>query len=739
MPDTPVLSPELTRLAVSLARALSAAVRNWTLYPPEHPAVGGSLDRFVEVVQQSTGGAVFTLGVTPDTLIVAGVPLGGDQPVLDAARLLHDRDILQLSFVGDVPRTGVEALVRLLTTDVAALREAGGPAAAWRTAGHASVAIEQIDYRKVLEDREDLPPSRRRDDVWRLIVASILDDRAMLDERLQARLLDIAGSAPDIGDLAREVMAPQCSADGSPMITTQAATVLAAFRHLTGIVSVLQPDRIPETIRNVAAAASTLDPYVVMQVVRTGDRPDEPVPIVKGLTDAFDDEMVAGMLATVLSRDGKASARLAEAFGTIAPDEERKRRVLRLTRSLLSERDFGRSGQFTAIWSSMEELLLTYDEGPYVSSAYQATLDGAGARAEMTAARGMPAELDEWMLTLGQDNVRALSVVLVCDLLRIETQPDRAADIAHDMTALAEDLLLAGDFSGAATVARELQLAAANRHGIARSAAKAALRGLGESAALVEAAALIGDLDAATYDQFHGVCTAIGAPSLPALRRALEAETPTLASARAREIALAFGAEAVPFLARVAEDPRWAVKRAVAEMLGQIGAAEAVPALQTLLRQGDARVLSAAVSALAAIDDPSAARALQTVLRASAGEARAAVVAALVGQSNPRIVPMLLRVLDESDPLGADHPIVLDTLAALATLGDERAVGSIARVVRVKRLFQRRRVREVKQAGVEALRRIGTGRAREALDEAGRTGDRMLRRVVRHVGPARRG
>ena len=39
------LSPELARGLLHMARALLVAARNWTLYPPEHPAVGASVER----------------------------------------------------------------------------------------------------------------------------------------------------------------------------------------------------------------------------------------------------------------------------------------------------------------------------------------------------------------------------------------------------------------------------------------------------------------------------------------------------------------------------------------------------------------------------------------------------------------------------------------------------------------------------------------------------------------------
>ena len=81
----------------------------------------------------------------------------------------------------------------------------------------------------------------------------------------------------------------------------------------------------------------------------------------------MDDNRVAQLLATTLAIEGQASARLATVFNTIATDDDRKARVLSLTRRMLSETDFGRQDAFQSLWSSMEELLLTYNEKPFVS------------------------------------------------------------------------------------------------------------------------------------------------------------------------------------------------------------------------------------------------------------------------------------------------------------------------------------------------------------------------------------
>src|SRR5262249_36756028 len=267
---------------------------------------------------------------------------------------------------------------------------------------------------------------------------------------------------------------PKCAMDGSPMITMQAATVLAAFRYLTSIVSVAAPDRMSEVMGNVTSAVGQLDPHVVMQVMQSQDDASG-VQVVRGMANAFDDVKVAQLLATALALDGQASDRLATIFNTIAPDENRKRRVLTLTRNLLSETDFGRSGQFQVLWASTEELLVSYNDRPFVSETYRRELDGVGARADRMAARDLPPQPPEWMKSLDQDSVRGLSAVMLIDLFTLEDDPARAAEIAGDMEALAEDLLMAGAYDDALTVTRALLKRATTARGHGQEASRVAL------------------------------------------------------------------------------------------------------------------------------------------------------------------------------------------------------------------------------------------------------------------------
>src|SRR6185312_13392999 len=87
------LSPELARGLLQLARALLVAARNWTLYPPEHPTVAASVSRLCDAIRESSLGAIFSIGITPETLMIEGAAADASGAIAEAAALLHDRDL----------------------------------------------------------------------------------------------------------------------------------------------------------------------------------------------------------------------------------------------------------------------------------------------------------------------------------------------------------------------------------------------------------------------------------------------------------------------------------------------------------------------------------------------------------------------------------------------------------------------------------------------------------------------
>ena len=735
MADRAVLPADVTRNAVSLARAITIALRSWGFYPPEHPAVAMAVERLLAAAAEAvSSGTLMQLAVTPHALLIDGMPLdSSDLAVVECAELLHDRDILQMTIAAAPTDPIVRSLLTVLSLDRDTRRARGGPAAIWGAEDQTAILIEQIDYQELLERELDEGPARR-DTTWKSIVRSIIMGRKTFTAEEQQRLLEISRDVGAIGELCRDTKEPYCTPDGSPMVTTQAATVLAVYRHIAKTVTALEPERVQEVIDSLALAAGNLDPNTALELMLQEEQQDEGIPIVAALKQSFDDQQVAMLLARALSSPGQATNRLARVLDTLAPDEQRKRRVLTLAKKLISERDFGSKRPIDDIRKSLDELLLQYDESTYVSADYRQSMDQAAIRAADLAARGLPPEMDEWLETLGSDSVRRLSGQLLIDLLRNETVAGRMQDTAKDMGAFVEELLLAGAYGECVPVIEELLAAVTRKPAIAPDACRRAVEAVGASSAFAESAAHLGDQNAEEFAAFEKLVRLLGPASVTGLLAAYQREDGGLAADRATALIAKQGAAAIPAIGMAIEDKRWFVQRELAKALGRIGTAAAVTPLQAMLRRTDLRVLEVAVAALAGIDDPSAARSLSTVLRATTGEARATVIAALRSLKDPRVVPMLARVLQDSDPFGEDTPLVMDALDALAAMRDDRALAAIAAIAKQKRWMAWGKTTQLRTACLRTLTKIGTPKAKQTIADLARTGDFFLRRLAAKAG-----
>lgn len=438
-------------------------------------------------------------------------------------------------------------------------------------------------------------------------------------------------------------------------------------------------------------------------------------------------------MARALTSAGQATNRLSQILDTLAPDEERKKRVLTLAKKFISERDFGSKRPIDDIRKSLDELLLEYDETAYIAKDYRESMDRAATRASDLAGRGLPPEMDEWLETLGGDSVRRLSGQLLIDLLRNETVASRMSETARDMGAFVEELLLAGAYAEAVPVIEELIAAAARKPPIAPESCRKAIDAVGTSSALAESITTLAEQSVEEFAAFEKLIRGLGPPTIPALLTAYQREDGGGATDRATSLLIKVGPAAIPAITAALDDRPWFVQRELAKALGKIGTLAAVSPLQSLLRRSDARVLQTAVTALAGINDPAAERALHTVLKAASGDARAAVISALVGLKDARIVPMLARVLQDCDPFSDDRALILETLAALSTLRDDRALTQIAALARKKKWLAWGRTTQMRQACLETLSRIGTAKSKQAIDDLAATGDFFLKRMARSV------
>ena len=77
---------------------------------------------------------------------------------------------------------------------------------------------------------------------------------------------------------------------------------------------------------------------------------------------------------------------------------------------------------------------------------------------------------------------------------------------------------------------------------------------------------------------------------------------------------------------------------------------------------------------------------------------------------------------------------VIDTLAALSSMRDDRALPQIAALAKKKRWLAWGKTSQMRQACVQTLHKIGTAKARQTIADLAATGDFFLKRLAKTAG-----
>ena len=146
MAQRAVLPAEIARSAIQLARALTMALRGWSVDRPDHPAGGRPVDRLADAARAATAHGVRQLTVTPRTPLIDGAAREShDLSVSDCDARRHDRDLLPVACAGAPGMAALRALVAVLALDRTTRRARGGPAAIWAVDGP-DVGLDPLAY-----------------------------------------------------------------------------------------------------------------------------------------------------------------------------------------------------------------------------------------------------------------------------------------------------------------------------------------------------------------------------------------------------------------------------------------------------------------------------------------------------------------------------------------------------------------------------------------------------------------
>jgi len=731
----PMSAPESAALA-DFARSCKAAARSVSLYPATHPAIQGALDRIVSASRRLTQAGNVTIAVLPDALVIDGrAPVRPDPSIGELADLLHDRLIGELRIESDADATDWRTLLLLLSRTAEELRADGGIAKLWGASGQSHFDIREIDYAEVLRERGGGDSA-----AWERIVEFCLqgDNSAVVDERTLEAVISALDNPEHFNELLQAV---QAASDGGPSIGARAAALLGLIRK--AIDRLRERNELDESavLQTVADSAGLMTAEMMLSLLREAREQTangEP-PLAAAIVARIGDGAVASFVAGSIVAEHGATERLALAFETLVPDNDRKERLLDLAKDTVAESPLGSEANFDSLWQDAASLLMSYSDKNFVSDEYGRELSGARTQAiEVERVSDDPPErIQAWHASVSDEAVRRLDLALIQDLLRIESDPAGWQAIAALAGDEIERRTLLGDILPAQMLLNTL-VAERGDEGRTplRPAAESVLNKLAAGQIVRHIVFHLRKADDAAVEAFNRLCHTIGPAVVRPLAIALAAEENNRAIRRLRELLLAFGAAGRQSVEQLKHSPNPAVRRMAIDLLRVFGGSEALPELASMLDDADPQVQRESIRAIVQIGTDEAFAVLQQAL-VGGSASRDTILQQLIGLRDDKAVPLLCYVLNHTSPRGKMTHVHAQIVEALGNLtAHPESTRTLREILYRGEWWAPLRTAALRQAAASALRQIGRPETLAILEDAVTRGSRGVRAAARRHLPS---
>ena len=730
---TDQMSAEQATSLAEFARAAKAAARAVTLYPGTHPAIQASLGRVVAAAARLAAAGDVTLAIEPDRITIDGrAAVKPDPAVGELADLLHSRLVGTLRLERDADVTDWLVFLLVLARNADELIAEGGIGKAWALANRGRFEIHEIDYAEVLRERAGGQTAE-----WDQIIANCLQgDGVDLDEATITTLLDVAGDPERFGDFLTRL---QDAGGPDTKVGARAAALLRIIRGLVDRMTRDAPDGLDAMLRSVAQATSKLTPDMMLAMLSQRDQGTGEGEMVGAIVDRMNDRTIATFVAGNIVAERGATGRLAQAFEALVPDTAHRGEVLDAAREEEAQSPLGDESGFQELWQNAASMLMNYSDKPYVSAEYARELSEARTQAiEVDRISDDPPErVQGWLASVDEDAVRRLDLLLLLDLLRLETDHIQWRGITTLVTSQIERLTLLGDARSARELLEPMTREAGPEGREAfRPEAELALERLSAGPLVRHVVLHLRKVDDAEVEPFAALCRTLGASVIRPLAESLASEENNRAVRRLRELLVSYGAAGRQAVEQLKHSRNPAVRRTAIDLLRVFGGREALPELASMLDDADPQVQRDSIRAIMQIATEEAYAVLERALQ---GGSRDTILEQLISLRDDKAIPLLCYVLNHTQPRGRmvnAHLGIIDALGSLSV--HPKSTETLKKMLYSGDWWAPFRSAAVRQAAAVALRRIGGPEATAVLEDAAARGPRGVRTVARaQVGMVR--
>ena len=739
-PDAVTLDPlpaDASAALIALARACKAAACAVVLYPAEHPTISAALLSLATAARTATASGALTIGVTPDTLTVDRRQIAKpDAAVTELAALLHAHQVGQLIVH---PQIDADLWRRFLTVlavppDQARLR--GGLARVWSSEAQSGIEVRRIDFNELLRER-----IRGDRATWERIVAECLEgNRVALDDSTIDLIGEILDRPGQIGELFTAINR-RTPGDG----TGGADALGGLLQAVAQFVGHTQPDALDSAMSAIADATARLPVATLGPLLKTPRAATRASlgRFIADLARRVQDGTIAEMIAIEVRGGRGTSPMLADAFCGLAPDRTRRSAILNLARTSVEGTNTPDDVTAASAWQSSEDFLLAYSDERFVSDAYDGELRRIADRAvELDRDQTDPPDrVAAWIHSVDESAVMLLDAQMLIDLMALQHDVRRWRELADLAIARIDRLVVVGDFSSATFLVGAIHHQAQSHDEPAvQTAAGALVDHMLNTATMRHVATHLDTIDNDTVAAATRFCHALGTSVVGPLAVALSSEERTRARQHLIEILLGLGAAGRQSVERLKQSPNPAVRRTAVLLLREFGGSNALLELESLLNDAEPQVQRDATRAIAMMRSEAAYQTLTRALTTGTERARSVITAVLSTIPTEDALPALAYLVRSAPCRGPMWHVYERAVLRLGVIGGRTAVDALADVMNKRVGWAPFKIVVLRRLAADAIARIGTPDALDALRVAANAGPRGTKSAARrHLAAGKSG
>ncbi len=410
-----------TNLFAPLVHSWLIALKNYILYPPEHPVNSFAVSRLKNMLKKwFTINDILDLGFAPEKLFLNGSSCPDmDARMKDLAKFFHIRGALSMKIQSDIDNRELAELLHILSSNSRALLNEGLAA---RTAHLQNVSIKEIDLSSVVETEISEMGSHFMH-IWEHLLSE-KSTAAILPEDKISLFVKCFEENEKAGRLIQNLYK-------TAMQTQRNETLFQILRcNLFQTIKTLDEQSVAETPKNFrqnCLAVLSDQPVDLIETLFSDFKyNDEYVNLANQLIEDIPDSFVIDFLESMILGEETLNESLLKIFDKLVPADDSADRIVPLLSERLFEKQWISTKNLTKMQLAVQELFKENKDSSFLEKCYQITVDSV-LNHKLDGLLYIPklhALIQEFIWSVEEDHLTGETTYLILNILKDETEPE---------------------------------------------------------------------------------------------------------------------------------------------------------------------------------------------------------------------------------------------------------------------------------------------------------------------------